>query len=114
MTISNFLLTAHEHLRRQKISFLAGKQRIYPVYSQAWIEGQPGDVVSLIPIGGDVEGVTTQGLEYPLKAETLLFGTTRGISNVLLGNAATVTIQSGILLCIVIAQPVDGKIKDFS
>jgi len=107
MSLSNFLLTAHEQLRHHKISFLAGKQRIYPIYSQAWVEGQPGDVVSLLPIGGDVSGVTTKGLEYPLKDETLGFGTTRGISNVLLGNAVTVTIRAGILLCIVIAQPVD-------
>ncbi|MBN2500527.1 MAG: thiamine diphosphokinase [Anaerolineales bacterium] len=107
MTLSNFLLTAHDQLRQQKISFLAGKQRVYPVYYQVWIEGQAGDVVSLIPIGGDVEGVTTKGLEYPLKDETLHFGATRGISNVLLGNAATVTIQSGLLLCIVLSQPVD-------
>ena len=107
MTLSNFLLTAHEQLRQQQISFLAGKQRLYPIYQQVQVEGQSGDVVSLIPIGGDVTGVTTQGLEYSLKNETLHFGATRGISNVLLGNAAEVTIQSGMLLCIVLAQPVD-------
>jgi thiamine pyrophosphokinase len=107
MTLSNFLLTAHAKLRQQKISFLAGKQRLYPVYHQVQVEGRPGDVVSLIPIGGDVTGVTTQGLEYPLNAETLHFGTTRGISNVLLGHTAEVTIQSGMLLCIVLAQPID-------
>jgi thiamine pyrophosphokinase len=114
MTLSNFLLTAHDKLRQQKISFLAGKQRLYPIYHQVQVEGQHGDVVSLIPIGGDVEGITTQGLEYPLKNETLHFGATRGISNVLLGHTAEVTIQSGMLLCIVLAQPVDGKIEDFS
>jgi thiamine pyrophosphokinase len=73
------------------------------------INGQAGDTVSLIPIGGDAEGITTHGLEYPLRAETLHLGSTRGISNVLLPQApgagkASVTLEAGLLLCAVIHQ----------
>ena len=66
------------------------------------VYGRAGDTVSLIPLCGDAHGVTTEGLEYPLHSETLLFGATRGISNVLLGEMAAVTLEEGLLLCVVI------------
>jgi thiamine pyrophosphokinase len=86
----------------QEISFIRPGERLE-------ITGQAGDVVSLIPIGGDAEGITTHGLEYPLRAETLHLGSTRGISNVLLPQApgagkASVTLEAGLLLCAVIHQ----------
>ncbi|HEY8869574.1 MAG TPA: thiamine diphosphokinase [Candidatus Limnocylindrales bacterium] len=59
----------------------------------------PG-LVSLIPFGGDVAGVTTEGLRYPLHDEALSLGVPRGISNVREGPAASVTIRSGRLLIV--------------
>jgi thiamine pyrophosphokinase len=56
--------------------------------------------VSLIPFGGDAHGIRTQGLEYPLNDESLFFGPARGVSNVLLGVEARVSLRSGMLLCI--------------
>jgi thiamine pyrophosphokinase len=41
------------------------------------LQGRPGDIVSLIPLRGDVHGVRTEGLQYPLDGESLLFGATR-------------------------------------
>ena len=35
------------------------------------LAGTPGDIVSLLPVHGPAEGVTTSGLEYPLRGETL-------------------------------------------
>jgi thiamine pyrophosphokinase len=61
--------------------------------------GQTGDIVSLIPLASDAIGITTQGLEYPLNNETLFLGGTRGISNVLLGKQAIISIREGFLLC---------------
>lgn len=66
------------------------------------LDGQAGDTLSLIPLAGDASGITTQGLEYPLERETLSFGNTRGISNVLLGDSASVSVEKGILLCVLI------------
>jgi len=62
--------------------------------------GAPGQTVSLLPLQADVHGLTLHGFEYPLQDATLPFGTTRGVSNVLTGSAATVQLQSGVLLCI--------------
>lgn len=64
------------------------------------ITGKPGDIVSLIPLSSVVQGVATHGLEYPLKKEDLKIGASRGISNVMLNDKATVTIESGYLVVI--------------
>jgi thiamine pyrophosphokinase len=58
-----------------------------------------GGMVSLIPVN-TASGITTSGLIYPLKNETLVFGETRGISNVLTGETATVTLSAGSLLVV--------------
>lgn len=81
----------------QEIIFLRpGHRRI--------ITGHPGDTVSLIPLAGDVAGITTAGLEYPLVAEMLRFGATRGVSNVLLLSQAEVSLESGLLACVIVHQ----------
>jgi len=61
-------------------------------------------MVSLIPLAGKAHGITTEHLEYPLRRDELVFGSTRGISNVLLEETGTISINSGLLLCIVIHQ----------
>ncbi len=77
-----------------------GVERAYFVRTQAQVEGRPGDLVSLIPWGGEVIGVTTVGLRWPLRGETLYPYQTRGISNELLGETASVSLKSGLLLVI--------------
>lgn len=64
------------------------------------IQGAPGDTVSLIPWGGDVCGIVTQGLAYPLRGETLRMGPSRGVSNVLTDACAHVAIGAGKLLIV--------------
>jgi thiamine pyrophosphokinase len=64
------------------------------------VRGRSGDLVSLIPWGGEVRGVRTQGLRWPLSNETLHPHKTRGISNELTGEVAHVEIKSGLLLIV--------------
>jgi thiamine pyrophosphokinase len=104
-TLANMMLPSNAKLHHLNISFLDGNQRIYAVHREAEVRGSPGDTVSLIPIGGDVHGIKTRGLEYPLQEESLLLGATRGVSNVMLGDRATVSVKRGHLLCIVIHKP---------
>ena len=56
--------------------------------------------MSLLPQGGDVEGVTTDGLAFPLSDEPLALGSTRGVSNVIGRRGATVAVRRGLLLVI--------------
>jgi len=64
------------------------------------IEGQQGDILSLLPLTGDAEGVATTGLYYPLRHETLSFGRPRGVSNVLTSERVEVTLERGMLLVV--------------
>jgi thiamine pyrophosphokinase len=64
------------------------------------IEAGNGSLVSLLPVGGDAEGVTTSGLRYPLRNEPLPLGSTRGLSNEVAGEPATVQLHRGMLLVI--------------
>ncbi len=64
------------------------------------IDGQQGDILSLLPLTADAEGVATTGLYYPLRHETLSFGRPRGVSNVLTSERAEVTLEKGLLLVV--------------
>src|SRR5437762_725703 len=62
--------------------------------------GTVGDVVTLLALRGNAEGVRTQGLRYPLAGETLPFGAARGLSNVVVSRPASVACDRGVLLVI--------------
>jgi len=62
------------------------------------IFGRPGDFLSLLPLAPVAQGVTTGGLRYPLNDEDLTYGPSRGLSNELLQDHATVTVRRGRLL----------------
>ena len=79
----------------QEILFVRGGERLK-------VRGNPGDTLSLIPLIGNARGITTHNLEYPLSEGDLVFGSTRGISNELIGKTATISLREGLLLCIVI------------
>jgi thiamine pyrophosphokinase len=69
------------------------------------ITGPRGSLVTLLPIAGDASGITTSGLQYPLRGATLRPGTSRGVSNVLVAPTAGVALDRGTLLMI---QPDGG------
>jgi thiamine pyrophosphokinase len=64
------------------------------------IRGKPADLVSLIPWGKPVTGARTDGLRWQLAGEALLPDKTRGISNEMLGERATILIDAGLLLIV--------------
>jgi thiamine pyrophosphokinase len=64
------------------------------------ISGTRGDLVSLLPLAGPAQGVSTTGLRWALDDEDLEPGTTRGISNELTGPQATVSVRSGTVLAV--------------
>lgn len=97
--IANILLPM-AYLDQAIINIFNGAEEISYIHSQSKISGKAGDVISLIPISGDVRGVRTSGLRYPLNFETLHLGKSRGVSNELSFTGATITVSSGVLLCI--------------
>jgi thiamine pyrophosphokinase len=64
------------------------------------IEGPPGSLVTLLPVGGSARGIVTEGLRYPLNDEELAPGTSRGVSNELVAAWASVRLAAGTLLVV--------------
>lgn len=70
--------------------------RVYRIW------GTHRDQVSLLPVHGTARGVTTTGLRWPLTGADLVAGTTRGISNELAAQVASVEVEAG---TVVVVQP---------
>lgn len=83
-----------------KASIINEKNTIYLTDSSITLKGSKGDILSLLPAGGDVGGIYTEGLLYGLSNATIPMGDPIGVSNVFLGNEASIKISSGYLLVI--------------
>lgn len=82
------------------VTIIEGKKEIKIVKDFIELKGEIGDLVSLIPLQTDAKKITTTGLQYKLTNEDLLFGYSRGISNIMQEKAASITFKSGTLLII--------------
>lgn len=99
--LGNIWLLAHPALAGRDTCLLGARTRVrLAVPGRTDLAGRIGDVVSLLPIGGDALGITTHGLRYPLTDEPLLVGPSRGLSNVRVDEAAAVTFGAGRLLIV--------------
>lgn len=83
-----------------EVDWLSARGWIHVVRGRRTIHGDPGDLVTLLPMGGDAGGVTTKGLRWDLNDESLPHGTSRGVSNVLLEPVASIHVRQGCLLAV--------------
>lgn len=103
--IANISLLGHPRLVGRSARLLDATTRITLLTGAAGssehrFDGRAGDLVSLFPYAGTVEGVTTDGLRYPLRDESLELGPARGLSNVRLGPSAAISVRKGRLLVV--------------
>ena len=89
-----------EHAARISLLAAGGEGPGEGGLEEAHLVGRVDDLVTLIPFGGAAVGVTTAGLRYPLRDETLEPGSSRGLSNVRTAPEATVMLRRGRLLLI--------------
>jgi len=103
MTLANVMILASPVLDGCRVRIMDGDQEISLIRGGKIhrFDSSIGDIFSLIPLGKDVHGVSTTGLEYPLNDETLHFSATRGISNVFCAETATVFLEEGLLICVI-------------
>ncbi|MCE7858532.1 MAG: thiamine diphosphokinase [Chloroflexi bacterium CFX2] len=99
-TLANITLLSNLQLATFNIRLADGVEELFFCRDQAQVEGRSGDIVSLIPWQGEVTGVFTENLRWHLHHETLYPDKTRGISNEMTAEVATITIQSGLLLIV--------------
>lgn len=97
---ANLLLLADPGYNGVRIEARRGGLRIRAVRGKGTLSlaGPVGALVTLLPVNGDAEGVTTDGLRYALRDETLRFGRARGLSNQVESLPAKVSLDKGTLL----------------
>jgi thiamine pyrophosphokinase len=97
---ANLLLLADPGYDGVRLEIRRGATRVRALRASGTLtlDGPLGTVVTLLPIGGDAQGVETEGLRFPLRRETLAFGRSRGLSNAITRTPARVSLQNGTLL----------------
>lgn len=97
MLTNIFLLTKVQTENKLiKIKIIEGNKEIFILNNEIIITGKIGDEISIIPVSDKLEGITTEGLEYRLKNEELMFGSTRGISNIMKKTLIKILITKGV------------------
>lgn len=99
-TLANILLLAHPGLVNRDVRLVSCYQQAWLIRDESRIVGRAGDRLSLIPIGGDARIGATQNLAWELANEELIFGQTRGVSNVMTADWASVSVSEGCVLCV--------------
>jgi thiamine pyrophosphokinase len=99
-TLANITLLTDPRLSTFNVQLDDGVEEIQLCRDRVEVQGRAGDLVSLIPWQGAVSGIQTVGLRWPLHLETLYPDKTRGISNEMVGEAASISIESGLLLIV--------------
>jgi thiamine pyrophosphokinase len=97
---ANLLLLADPGYDGVRLEARRGTLRIRAVRGNGSLSlaGPVGGLVTLLPVNGDADGVSTEGLRYQLRDETLRFGRARGLSNEVASLPAKVTVRKGSLL----------------
>ena len=70
-----------------------------------------GQKISLCPLDGAAAGITTEGLKWPLRSESLISGIRDGISNEVVANPVEVRVERGNLLLCVQQESASGQIE---
>ena len=97
--MANVLLLAHQSNRDRDIRLLTELFEAWAVCnSKRDFAAQPGDTVSLVPVGDTVVGVATHGLEWKLDNAALTVGSTYTISNAATSSQATVSVETGTVI----------------
>jgi len=98
--LASLLLLGSERFAGLELDALLGSTRVHVIRGSRMLSGAVGELVSLLPLHGPAEGITTAGLAYPLAGETLDAGSSRGVSNVFADETARIDVERGVLLAI--------------
>lgn len=104
--LTNAMLIADPAYRGRGVRAVFGDTELRALHAgeTATLHGAPGDTVTLVPVRGDATGVRAEGLRYPLSGQTLHFGRSLGLSNVIASAPARVSIEQGVVLVIEIKE----------
>lgn len=98
--IGNLVVIASPAYARARLTGLFDEALVTVIHNSVALAGEPGMTVTLLALFGDAVGVRTSGLRYPLQAETLPAGSSRGVSNEFVHAHAVVSLERGSLVAI--------------
>jgi thiamine pyrophosphokinase len=98
--LGGLLLLAADGFAGVEIDGQFGSAAVHVIRRERRLVGKPGELISLFAAHGPAEGVVTEGLAYRLRGETLMPGSTRGLSNVFASTEARIAIGRGVLLAV--------------
>ncbi len=107
--LSTLLLLGSERFARFEIDATLGAATVHVIRGERRIAGDVGELISLFALHGPANGVTTEGLRFPLRGETLEPGSSRGVSNVFATSNVRVELERGVLLAVRPAEHVDER-----
>jgi len=99
-TLSNLALISDSIFGDCDVRMDDGVEEAFFCRDETEVNGEIGDVVSLIPWGGVVGGIRTENLKWQLEDESLYAEESRGISNEMIAAKAAVSISFGLLLIV--------------
>lgn len=98
--VGQLAVLASEALAGIEVDALLGPATVHVVRGRRVLEGEPGELISLHALHGDAFGVSTEGLRFPLHAETLPAATSRGVSNEFAADRAEISLTGGVVLAV--------------
>ena len=105
--IANALALGHPRLAAAEVDAVFGVGRLHVVRSERTFEGTPGEVLSLLAVGGPATEVRTSGLRWTLDGQDLPAASGWGVSNEFAMAEASVSIEAGVVL---VVRP--GEVRD--
>ena len=98
--LGQLLVLGAEAYSEMEIDAHLGSATVHVVRSERSIMASQGELVSLFALHGPALGVVTEGLVYPLRGETLVPGSTRGVSNVFCERETRIVVGSGVVMVV--------------
>jgi thiamine pyrophosphokinase len=98
--LGNALLLASPRFADLEIDAVLGPAILHVVRGRRELTGEPEEPISLFALGGPARGIRTTGLRWKLEGDDLEPGSSRGISNLFVEHAASVTLEEGVVLVV--------------
>jgi thiamine pyrophosphokinase len=93
-------LICDERWSEVELDWVSSRGRAHVIRRRRIVQGDVGSIVTLLPLGGPVTGLTTRGLRWELAEATFEPGTTWGVSNEMQTPIADIKVRSGCLLVV--------------
>lgn len=98
--LGELLVLCADELTGIEVDAVLGDALVHVIHGARVLSGDEGELISLFAVNGPAMGIETEGLAYPLRGESLVPGSSRGISNVFAASQARITLDAGTLLAV--------------